>query len=124
SSEELGGAHTHASRSGVTHFTCANGPECITYIKRLLSYIPQNCEELPPSIPYEPGNELRETLNNIVPDNPNQPYDMKGVIEEVVDTDSFFEVHKDFAENMVVGFARLGGKSIGIVANQPAFLAG
>jgi propionyl-CoA carboxylase beta chain len=124
SSEELGGAMTHASKSGVTHFTTANGLECIEYIKRLLSYIPQNCEDLPPSLPYEPGNELRPALNSIIPNNPNQPYDMKEVIGELVDGDSFFEVHKDFAENIIVGFARLAGKSIGVVANQPAFLAG
>jgi len=124
SSEELGGAHTHASKSGVTHFTCANGLECIEYIKTLLSYIPQNCEELPPSVAYEPGNELRPALNTIIPDNPNQPYDMKDVIGGIVDSGTFFEVHKDYAENIIVGFARLGGKSIGLVANQPAFLAG
>lgn len=124
SSEELGGAHTHASKSGVTHLTCSNGPELLANIRTLLTYIPQNCEELPPSVPYQPGNELRPGLNTIVPENPNQPYDIKDVIHEVADTDSFFEIHKDYAENMVVGFARLAGKSIGIVANQPAFLAG
>lgn len=123
-SEELGGAHTHASRSGVTHFACANEVECIDHLKRLLSYMPQNCEEDAPVYPYEPGDELRSKLNTIIPDNPNQPYDIKEVIEEVVDTDSFLEVHKEYAENIVVGFARLGGRSIGIVANQPASLAG
>jgi propionyl-CoA carboxylase beta chain len=89
-----------------------------------LSYIPQNCEEKPPAFPYTPADETREVLASIVPENPNQPYDMKDVIKNVVDDDSFFEVHKDFAENIVVGFGRLAGKSIGIVANQPAFLAG
>lgn len=123
-SEELGGAHTHASRSGVTHFACANEVECINHLKQLLSYMPQNCEEDAPVYPYEPGDELRPKLNTIIPDNPNQPYDIKEVIEEVVDTDSFLEVHKEYAENIVVGFARLGGRSIGIVANQPASLAG
>jgi propionyl-CoA carboxylase beta chain len=124
-SEELGGAITHATKSGVTHFACANGLECIQYIKKLLSYIPQNCEELPPSLPYQASeSELRPQLNNIVPDNPNTPYDIRDVINGVIDTDSFFEVHKDYAENIVVGFARLAGKSIGIVANQPAYLAG
>lgn len=123
-SEELGGAHTHASKSGVTHFACANELECIDHLKRLLSYMPQNCEEDAPIYPYELGNEVRASLNNIIPANPNQPYDIKEVIEAVADTDSFLEVHKDFAENIVVGFARLGGRSIGIVANQPAFLAG
>lgn len=123
-SEELGGAHTHAAKSGVTHFAVANEVECIDRIKTLLSYMPQNCEEEAPRYAYEIGNEARAKLNNIIPDNPNQPYDMKEVIEELVDADSFLEVHKDYAENIVVGFARLGGRSIGIVANQPASLAG
>lgn len=124
SSEELGGASTHSAKSGVAHFSCANGLECINYIKQLLSYIPQNCEEDAPSVPYEMGDEKRTALNNIIPANPNQPYDMRDVVNNVVDTDSFFEVHKNYAENILVGFARLAGKSIGIVANQPAFLAG
>jgi len=124
SSEELGGASAHSTKSGVTHFSSANGVQCINDIKQLLSYIPQNCEEEAPSIPYEAGNELRPALNSIIPENPNQPYDIREVIDKVIDTDSFFEVHKNFAENMVVGFARLAGKSIGIVANQPAYLAG
>jgi propionyl-CoA carboxylase beta chain len=124
-SEELGGASTHSTKSGVTHFSCANGLECIAYIKKLLSYIPQNCEEEAPSIPYEkPESESRPKLNDIIPENPNQPYDMREVIDGVIDEGTFFEVHKNFAENMVVGFARLAGKSIGVVANQPAFLAG
>ena len=124
SSEELGGASTHSTKSGVTHFSCANEMECIQYLKTLLSYIPSNCEELPPSVTYHAGNEIRESLNTIVPDNPNQPYDIREVIEHVADADTFFEVHKNFAENIVVGFARLAGRSIGIVANQPMILAG
>jgi propionyl-CoA carboxylase beta chain len=124
SSEELGGAQTHASKSGVTHFTSANGLECITLIKKMLSYMPQNCEDHPPSLPYESSDEIRAGLDKIIPDNANQPYDIKEVIEEVADEGSFLEVHKNFAENIVVGFARLAGKSIGIVANQPAHLAG
>ncbi len=125
-SEELGGAFTHSSKSGVTHFSCANEIECIQNIKRLLSYIPSNCEEGALALPYTEGDETRVALNSIIPDNPNQPYDIREVIEHVIDDDGegFFEVHKNFAENIVVGFARLGGKSIGIVANQPAFLAG
>jgi propionyl-CoA carboxylase beta chain len=123
-SEELGGAHTHASRSGVTHFACANEVECIQRLKDLLSYIPQNCEEETPMLPYELGHETREALAGIIPENPNQPYDMKEVIAELTDADSFLEVHKEYAENIVVGFARLAGRSIGIVANQPAQLAG
>ena len=123
-SEELGGAQTHASKSGVTHFACANEVECIDHIKRLLGYMPQNCEEDAPVYPYEVGDEQRTKLNHIIPANPNQPYDIKDVIEELADTDSFLEVHKHYAENIVVGFARIAGRSIGIVANQPAFLAG
>lgn len=124
SAEDLGGASAHSVKSGVTHFSCENEVECIENIKRLLSFMPQNCEEMPPSVSYESGDESRPALDSIIPDNPNQPYDMREVISEVVDADSFMEVHKDFAENIVVGFARLAGKSIGIVANQPAFLAG
>ncbi len=123
-SEELGGAHTHASRSGVTHFACANEVECIERLKALLSYMPQNCEEEAPALPYEPGLELRDALNGIIPENPNQPYDMKEVITELVDEGVFLEVHKEWAENIVVGFSRIAGKSVGIVANQPAALAG
>ena len=124
SSEDLGGASAHSTKSGVTHLTYANEIACINGIKDMLSYMPQNCEEDAPSIPYEAGNENRESLNSIIPDNPNQPYDIKEVIESTIDEGSFYEIHKDFAENIVVGFARLAGKSIGIIANQPAFLAG
>jgi len=124
-SEELGGAMTHASKSGVTHFACANEVECINNIKQLLSYVPQNCEDDAPSIPYESsGSEQRVELNSIIPENANQPYDIREVINGVIDTETFLEVHKHYAENIVVGFARLAGKSIGIVANQPAVLAG
>jgi propionyl-CoA carboxylase beta chain len=123
-SEELGGAKTHAIKSGVTHFTSPNEAVCIQDIKRLLSYIPSNCEEEPPRLPYEPGDETRPQLDKILPDNPNQPYEMRDVINEVVDKDSFFEVQKDYAESILVGFARLAGRSIGIVANQPMSFAG
>lgn len=124
SSEELGGASAHSTKSGVTHFTHSNEVECINGLKKLLSYIPQNCEEKAAALAYTSGNEKREKLNSVIPDNPNQPYDIREVIEETTDSNSFYEVHKDYAENIVVGFARLAGKSIGIVANQPAFLAG
>ena len=124
SSEELGGASTHSSKSGVAHFSCANELTLIEDLKTLLSYVPQNCEEEAPAIPYTLSDERREVLNNIIPENPNQPYDIKTVIEGIVDINSFFEVHKNYAENIVCGFARMGGKSIGVVANQPAFLAG
>ncbi|MBV6646227.1 MAG: methylmalonyl-CoA carboxyltransferase, partial [Cyclobacteriaceae bacterium] len=115
--EELGGANTHATKSGVTHFTSPNEVVCIENIKRLLSYLPANCEEEPPQVPYEKGDETRTILDTILPDNPNQPYEMREVIEGILDAETFFEVHKDFAESIVVGFGRLGGKSIGIVAN-------
>jgi propionyl-CoA carboxylase beta chain len=124
SSEELGGATTHSTKSGVTHFACANEIECIRQIRQLLTYLPQNCEDEAPRVAYSPGNESRSVLNEIIPSNPNQPYDMREVIAGVVDADSFLEVHKNFAENIVVGFARLAGRSIGIVGNQPAALAG
>ncbi len=124
-SEELGGASTHSTKSGVTHFSCANEIECINNIKQLLSYMPQNCEEKAPAVAYEStGSEARPELNNIIPENANQPYDIREVITHVIDENSFLEVHKNYAENIVVGFARLAGKSIGIVANQPMFLAG
>ena len=123
-SEELGGAQTHAAKSGVSHFTYSNEVEMIDNLKKLLSYMPQNCEEEAPAVPYTSGDEKRPTLNTVIPDNPNQPYDIKEVIGEVVDSESFHEVHADYAQNIVVGFARLGGKSIGVVANQPAYLAG
>lgn len=123
-SEELGGASTHSTKSGVTHFASANEVQCINDIKRLLSYVPQNCEDDAPIYKYDTQSEIRKELNQIIPDNPNQPYDMHEVIEHLVDEDSFFEVHKNFAENIIVGFARIGGRSVGIVGNQPAALAG
>jgi propionyl-CoA carboxylase beta chain len=124
SSEDLGGASVHSTKSGVAHFTAVNEIEAIQQLKKLLSYVPQNCEEKVPYLPYEPADETRMKLADIIPESANQPYDIREVIAEVADENSFYEVHKDFAENIVVGFARLAGKSIGIVANQPAFLAG
>jgi propionyl-CoA carboxylase beta chain len=124
SSEDLGGASAHSVKSGVTHFTAVNDYECIAQIRKLLSYIPQNCEDRPPVLPYTFGTEIREDLEQIIPDNPNQPYDMYAIIDGIIDDDSFFEVHKNYADNIIVGFARLAGKSIGIVANQPMSLAG
>ncbi|MES2416911.1 MAG: acyl-CoA carboxylase subunit beta [Bacteroidota bacterium] len=124
SSEELGGATTHATKSGVTHFACTNELDAISHVKKLLSYMPQNCEELPAHLPYEATDETRPTLNEIMPENASQPYDIREVISAIADTDSFLEVHAAYAENIVVGFARLAGRSIGVVANQPAYLAG
>lgn len=123
-SEELGGASTHSEKSGVCHFSVENDLKCINDIKKLLSYLPQNCEEESPKYPFESVDNRREELNSIVPDNPNQPYDIKDVINNLVDEGSFYEVHENYAQNIVCGFAFLEGKSIGIVANQPAFLAG
>jgi propionyl-CoA carboxylase beta chain len=123
-SEELGGAITHATKSGVTHLTAANDLECIHKIRLLLSYMPQNCEDFTPKLPYELGEERREKLAEIVPENANQPYDMRDVVRNVVDEDSFLEIHESFADNIIVGFARIAGRSIGIVGNQPFSLAG
>ncbi|MFK2820124.1 acyl-CoA carboxylase subunit beta [Flavobacteriaceae sp. LMIT009] len=123
-SEELGGATTHSVKSGVAHITSANDIECLEDLKKLLSYLPQSNKEKPKKLPFELGEELRPELSDIVPDNPNKPYDMHDVINGIIDKDSFFEIHKNFADNIIVGFARLGGRSIGIVANQPMILAG
>jgi len=123
--EELGGALTHATKSGVAHFVAENEAECLLGIRRLLSYIPSNNMEDPPLVDTKDSpNRRDERLNNIIPENPNKPYDMKEVIKSVVDNGEFFEVHELYAQNIIVGFARLGGRSVGIVANQPAVLAG
>ncbi len=122
--EELGGASTHSSKSGVAHKSSTNDIECLEDVKKLLSYLPQSNREKPQNLPFELQEEVREVLENLVPESPNKPYDMHEVIQGIIDEESFFEIHKDFAENMIVGFARLAGRSIGIVANQPMFLAG
>ncbi len=123
-SEELGGASVHSTKSGVAHRTAANDVECLEDVKKLLSYLPQSNREFPADHKFTFQDEIRDQLETIVPDNPNKPYDMHDVIQGVIDEDSFYEIHKDHAENIIVGFARLGGKSIGIVANQPMYLAG
>jgi propionyl-CoA carboxylase beta chain len=123
-SEELGGASTHSSKSGVAHITSSNDIECLEDLKKLLSYLPQSNKELPAKLPYELQDEYREQLANVIPDNANKPYDMHDVIKGIIDEESFFEIHKNYAENIIVGFARLGGRSIGIIANQPLYLAG
>ncbi|HVK37917.1 MAG TPA: acyl-CoA carboxylase subunit beta [Candidatus Kapabacteria bacterium] len=123
--EELGGAMTHASKSGVAHVASANEVEALLAVRRMLEYMPQNNREHPPTIDLDdPAERLDHTLNAIVPENPNKPYDIKEVIRRIVDERSFMEIHEDYAANIVVGFARLGGQSIGIVANQPNVLAG
>lgn len=123
-SEALGGASTHSTKSGVAHTTAANDIACLDDIKKLLSYLPQNNTQKTPHLPFKLAEEYRMELDSIIPENANKPYNMKTVIHSIIDTDSFFEIHKNYAENIVVGFARLGGKSIGIVANNPLFLAG
>jgi propionyl-CoA carboxylase beta chain len=123
-SEELGGASTHSVKSGVAHKTSPNDIECLEDIKKLLSYFPQSNREKPINLSFELKDEIRESLSSILPDNPNKPYDMHDVIKGIIDSESFYEIHKDFAKNIIVGFARLGGKSIGIIANQPMYLAG
>ena len=102
-SEELGGAMTHATKSGVTHFTAENDVAAIHKIRRLLEYVPSNCEDAPPTMPYTLAAERREKLNQLIPSNPNQPYDMREVIQEVVDGESWMEVHENYAENILVG---------------------
>lgn len=124
-SEQLGGASVHAGKSGVAHFACDNEADVITKLKTLISYIPQNnCDEAPFIATSDPATREDESLNHLIPENPNQPYDIKDVITRVVDDGSFFEVHEEFAPNIVVGFGRLAGRSIGIIANQPAVMAG
>ena len=123
-SEELGGASTHSTKSGVTHLTSNNDIACLEDIKHLLSYLPQNNKETATKLPYELTDEIREVLDDMIPESANKPYDMHEVIKGIIDEDSFFEIHKDYADNIIVGFARLGGRSIGIVANQPMSLAG
>ncbi|MFK5972292.1 MAG: acyl-CoA carboxylase subunit beta [Flavobacteriaceae bacterium] len=122
--EELGGASTHSTKSGVAHRTSANDAVCLEDVKKLLSYLPQSNKKSPKQLPYELGDEIRHVLESIIPEHPNKPYDMHDVIHGIIDKDSFYEIHKDFAENIIVGFARLGGRSIGVIANQPMFLAG
>jgi propionyl-CoA carboxylase beta chain len=123
--DELGGANTHGSKSGVSHFTCENEVDCFHRIRNLLSYIPSNNSENAPVYDFDISKEVDfDELNSFVPDNPNKPYDMKELINKLIDPDSFLEVHKDYAENIVVGFARIAGRSIGIIANQPLVLAG
>jgi acetyl-CoA carboxylase carboxyltransferase component len=124
-SEELGGAMTHNSRSGVAHFAADDEDEAFGTLRELLSYLPQNNAEDPPYVPTEdPPDRTDEALNTIVPENPNKPYDMKRIIRMVTDDGEFLEVHQHYAQNLVVGFARLGGFSVGIVAQQPQVLAG
>ncbi len=125
STEDLGGAWVHGSKSGVSHFVVSNEEEGILLIRKLLSYLPQNNLEDPPLAPCDdPINRLEDALNQIIPDNPNKPYDVKDVIHGIVDYNEFLEIQRNYAKNIVIGFARFNGMSVGIVANQPNFLAG
>lgn len=125
SQEQLGGASVHASKSGVAHFAAESEQEGIETIKRLLSFLPQNNMETAPLRPTEDSPaRVDDALNEIIPDNPNKPYDMYSVIRSIADDGDFFEIHKDFAKNIIIGFAHMDGRSVGIVANQPAALAG
>jgi propionyl-CoA carboxylase beta chain len=123
--EELGGAAAHATKSGVAHFTSPDEEACLDDARLLLSYLPQNNLESPPwAAPTDPDDREDESLDSLIPDSPNKPYDMKAVIAKVVDDGLFMEVQPGHAENVVCGFARLGGHSVGVVGNQPAALAG
>jgi propionyl-CoA carboxylase beta chain len=123
--EELGGAATHATKSGVSHFTVPNDAACLLGIRELLSFLPSNnLEDPPPANSTDPPDRCEEMLAELVPFDPNKPYDIKRLITNVVDDGRFFEVHEEFARNIVVGFARFANQSVGIVANQPAYLAG
>ena len=123
--QELGGAMTHNATSGVAHFVAVDDAECLAMIRELFSYLPSNnLDDAPKRPTVDPWDRVTPALNAIVPENPQQPYDIKEVIHALVDDGEFFEVHEHFAKNIVVGFAHMDGRSIGIVANQPAFLAG
>ncbi len=123
--EELGGSSAHNEKSGVAHFATENDVDCIVKIRELMSYLPQNNMEEPPfKATTDDANRMEEALETIVPANPNMPYDMSEVIKKVADDGNFFEVQEDFAKNIIIGFIRLNGKSIGVVANQPQILAG
>ncbi len=123
--DDLGGAKVHAEKSGVAHFTAKSDEECIAQIKRLLSFLPSNnLEGTPVSDPTDEINRLSESLTTIVPDDSGKAYDVKTVIEQIVDGGDFLEVQEEFAKNIVVGFARMNGISVGIIANQPKFMAG
>jgi acetyl-CoA carboxylase carboxyltransferase component len=123
--EQLGGASVHGSKSGVTHFVADDEEEGILLIRKMLSYMPQNnLEDAPLVHCTDPIDRLEDSLNEIIPDNPNKPYDVKDVIHAIVDQNEFLEVHRNYAQNIVVGFARFNGTSVGIVANQPNYLAG
>ena len=123
--EELGGSHTHATKSGVADFQCDNDAEAIILIKKLLSYLPSNNKEKPPVIKTSDQLDREEkSLDSVIPLNPSTPYDMRDILIKILDDNDFFEVQNGFAKNIIIGFGRISGKTVGIVANQPKFLAG
>ena len=123
--EELGGASTHGTISGVAHFAAESEDECLALIREVMTFLPQNNAEDPPLRPsMDPADRVDEELQTVVPDQPNKPYDIKDIVRPVLDDRYFFEVQADYAPNIVIGFGRLGGRPVGIVANQPAHLAG
>ncbi len=125
SHEDLGGASAHATKSGVAHVTSSNDVECLMRIREMLAYLPQNCEDSPPrTAPTDLPDRIEKSLNHIVPEHSTRPYDMYEVIRKVMDDGRFFEIHQAFAPNLIVGFARLDGRPVGVVANQPQVLAG
>ena len=123
-SEDLGGAKTHAEKSGVTHFTASNDVSCLKQVRDFMTYMPQNYGEYAPTTTFEFSASKTGLINNILPENSNAPYDIRSIIECIIDDHSFREVHMDYAKNIVVGLGRLEGRTIGIVANQPESLAG
>ncbi|HET7876736.1 MAG TPA: acyl-CoA carboxylase subunit beta [Methylomirabilota bacterium] len=123
--EELGGASTHGSTSGVAHFAAESEEECLALIRELMTFLPQNNAEDPPvRVSLDPADRVDDELQSVVPDQPNKPYDIKGIVRTVLDDRYFFEVQADYAPNLVIGFGRLNGRPVGVVANQPAHLAG
>ena len=125
SAEELGGAVTHSTKSGVADLAFENDVEALLMTRRLISFLPANNREAPPVVPTDdPADRTEMSLDKLVPDNPNQPYDIKELIVKVIDEGDFFELQRDSAKNIVIGFGRMGGKTVGIVANQPLVLAG
>jgi propionyl-CoA carboxylase beta chain len=125
SAEDLGGAMVHATRSGIAHFAAKDEQECIETIKHLLSYMPQNNMETPAFVAtQDPADRMDPELRSVIPENPNEPYDIKDIILKTVDDGQFLEIHERYGRNVVVGFARYGGHAVGIVANQPAVMAG
>src|SRR5699024_7342596 len=123
-SENLGGAHIHNTKSGNAHIEAQTEEEALDQVRKLLTYLPAHNEEKPPLVAYDDTDDFRPDLTDVVPFDSLRPYDVKKVIEQVVDKNSFFEIHEDFAKNIVIGFARIKGQTVGLVCNQPKYLAG